>query len=95
MKRMLVIFCLFALSGCASMHSIYVNPKTGLAEECRSSGFGLLGVPLALGAQTNCEHELKQRGFVNVKDLDKQPKEVTTSMSPPETNPSPIVGQIK
>ena len=66
MKRIIVLIAAAliygSLTGCVMLHKDFVN-QAGQRYTCRSSGFGILGAPLAFGMQEECEDLMISRGF--------------------------------
>ena len=66
MKRLIVLAAIAllytGLTGCVMLHKDFVN-SAGQKYTCRSSGFGILGAPLAFGMQEECEDLMISRGF--------------------------------
>lgn len=64
MKTVAVVAVGLLLSGCAVMSEEMVNPSTGMSQKCESFGFGIIGTPIAIATQLECEKKLKEAGFV-------------------------------
>jgi len=71
MNKLLTFFALLSLTGCAATNELMVNPQTGMTQNCSAFGFGIIGVPVALGLQAECENNLKKAGYVTSSEFQK------------------------
>jgi hypothetical protein len=75
--KTIAIISLLLLSGCVSLNTPMVNPRTYDTLPCHAWGFGWLGVPVALVSHSNCVSDLKKAGYVPAEELRKKPAFVT------------------
>ncbi|MEY5007224.1 MAG: hypothetical protein RL764_540 [Pseudomonadota bacterium] len=65
MRAFLLLTASIALSGCVSSSKPLKN-ASGQVVECKASGFGWLGAPVAMISQSDCIRDMKRKGFVPI-----------------------------
>ena len=58
-----ILFLAVALSSCASISKELKNPNTGQTYLCKNTGWGLIGVPIAMYNQSKCEENATKNGY--------------------------------
>ena len=63
MRNILIALIVFLLPGCAVLNQGYVHPVTKATMECKSSGWGWIGTPMAFVMQYDCGDRMKGLGY--------------------------------
>lgn len=63
-----MLFAVFMLSACVSLNTPMKDAQ-GQVFECRNTGWGWLGTPMALVSQKRCESDARERGFVTFSEI--------------------------
>ena len=58
-----LLFLTVALCSCTSISRELKNPDTGQVYYCRNTGFGFIGVPIAMYNQSKCEENAARNGY--------------------------------
>ena len=62
MKNFFAIIYCCVLSGCISLSADFQNPS-GQTFHCQNTGWGLIGFPVAITNQKDCEKKAEEKGF--------------------------------
>lgn len=62
-----VISSCLMLAGCATYSQMFINAE-GQIMRCSSTGQGMIGMMVAQGAESSCEHDLRAAGYIPLYD---------------------------